>query len=240
MDIVKGIVCKTLDYKDSSKILYIYTDKGNVSVVARGVKKLNNVNRFLSQVGNMISFTKTKGEFPTLKEGELVNDYPNIQLDLETYTFVTHILELLNGTIDEHSNHVKMFHFIERILTLFNKGIDSETLSFIFELKLLYFLGYGVNFKSCQRCGKQDDLVYSISDGGLICSHHLPPHSEVYDKTIYSILKVLYYMDIDQYEELDLNKNERIMIRHIIDVSFEEFVSFRTKSRSILKQLKKY
>ena len=74
MEQTKAFVCKTLDYKDSSKILYVYTKNGNKSIIARGVKKMTSINRFLSQVGNLISFSKTRGELPTLKDGELVND----------------------------------------------------------------------------------------------------------------------------------------------------------------------
>jgi len=240
MDFSKGIVCKTLDYKDSSKILYIYTEQGNISVLARGVKKLNSINRVLSQVGNLISFQKTKGELPTLKEGELLNDYETIKEDLEAYSFVTHILELLHGTIDEFSDHSKMFHFVERLLELFNNKTDPEILSFIFELKLLFFLGYGINFRGCQVCGENDGLIYSVTDGGLICQKHLKPHSDSYDSDVYNIIKRLYYVNIDDRIDFDLSKNERIMIRHIIDMTYDEFVSYKTKSRDIIKQIKKY
>lgn len=240
MEFIQGIVCKTIDYKDSSKILYLYTPEGNKSVIARGVKKLNSTNRFLSQVGNYITFSTTRGELPSMKEGELVNDFPTISNDLEAYSFVAHILELLLGTIDDNSDHTKMFGFIIRLLNLFNEGIDPEILSFIFEFKLLYFLGYGINFKGCQVCDENINLVYSISDGGLLCRRHLETHSEAFDKDVYEIIKQLYYMDIDQYKPIDLSKNLRIMIRHILDVSYDEFVAFKTKSRTILKQIKKY
>lgn len=240
MELKKGIVCKTLDYKDSSKILYLYTPLGNKSIIARGVKKLNSTSRFLSQVGTMIQYDHTRGDLPSLKDGELINDYPNVKMDLETYTFVAHILELLNGTIDEYSNHEKMFHFIERLMMMYDSGLDAEVLTFIFEMKLLYFLGYGINFKGCQLCDENIDLVYSISDGGLICRRHKKDVLEVFDEDIYDVLKYLYYIDIDHYKEIELSKNMRIMVRHIIDVTYEEFVSFKTKSRGILKQIKKY
>ena len=116
---IEAIVCKSLDYKDSSKILYLYTNEGVKSVVARGVKKLNSINRFLSQVPNVIKYEATKGSFPTLKEGELVDEFENIELDLETYAFVSHILELTVSVIDEENDHEKMFGFLKRILISF-------------------------------------------------------------------------------------------------------------------------
>ena len=240
MEWIEAIVCRSLDYKDSSKILYLYTDHGTMSIIARGVKKLSSINRFLSQNGNLIKFSKTKGDFPYLKEGELINDYENIKLDLETYTFMNHILELVNNVIDDHNDHVKMYDFIKRLLDLFNQELDPELLTFIFELKLLHFLGYGLHFKSCSICDNPENLVYSISDGGLVCRHHLPNGRQFFDEYTYSKIKELYYMDINKYNKVELSKSERIMMRHIIDVTYEEFICYKTKSRGILKQIKKY
>ena len=237
---IEAIVCKSLDYKDSSKILYLYTENGTMSVIARGVKKLQSINRFLSQVPNIIKFTPTRGEFPSLKEGELVKEFPNIELDIESYTFVSHILELVSSTIDEENDHPKMFQFLKRLLTLFDQQFDPEILSFIFELKLLHFLGYGLRFSGCGVCEEKNNLVYSIRSGGLICPKHLETFEEHFDKDIYMKINELYRMDISDLKVLDYSRNQRIMIRHIIDVTYSDFIGYQSKSRAIIKQIKKY
>ncbi len=237
---IEAVVLRSMDYKDSSKILYLYTPTGKMNVIARGVKKLNNVARHLSQNATLIQFEAKPGELPTMQEGKLLDDFANIKQDLERYTFVTHILELINHVIDEHNDHTKMYSFLVRLLRMFNNEIDPELLTFIFELKLLHFLGYGINFKSCNICAKQEDLVYHVSDGGLICRSHLKQNQECYEADIYLILKDLYYMDINQYNTIELSKNHRVMIRHIIDMTYEEFIGFTSKSREILKQIIKY
>ena len=237
---IEAIVCKSLDYKDSSKILYLYTEKGTMSVIARGVKKLQSINRFLSQVPNVIKFTPTRGDFPSLKEGELVKEFSNIELDIESYTFVSHILELVSAIIDENNDHPKMYQFLKRLLTLFDQQFDPEILSFIFELKLLHFLGYGLRFSGCSLCEENDNLVYSIRNGGLICRKHLEPLEEHFDSDIYMKINELYRMDISDLKTFEFTKNERIMIRHIIDVTYSDFTGYQSKSRSIIKQIKKY
>ena len=237
---MEAIVCKVLDYKDSSKILYLYTEQGNKSIIARGVKKLNSINRYLSQVPNIISYEASKGTFPSLQEGHLMQEFGDIQLDIEKFTFVSHILELVINTIDEQSNHSKMYDFLKRLLYRIDKESDPEILSFIFELKLLSFLGYGIRFNGCNQCDEGINLVYSVRNGGLICRRHLEPLEEAYDLEITQKIKELYYMDINQYFEIPLSKNERIMIRHIIDVTFDDFIGYHSKSRTILKQIKKY
>ena len=139
MEAIEAIVLKSLDYEDSSKILYLYTEKGLQSIIAHGVKKMNSINRFLSQGGTLIKVSFSRGEFPSMKEGELLNDYPKIKEDVLAYAYLNHIMELVNNTISEDSDHKKMFDFLKRLLLLFNNGSNPEILSFIFELKLLYF-----------------------------------------------------------------------------------------------------
>ncbi len=240
MEFTEAIVLKSLDYKDSSKILYLYTNNGLKSIIAHGVKKMNNINRFLSQNGNLIFVTFSKGSFPSLKEGELLNDFPKIKKDLLAYAYVNHLLELVNNTISEDADHPKMFDFLKRILGLFNEGKDPESLSFIFELKLLYFLGYGLNFKECNICGKTDDLVFNIDNGGLVCKSHLSLNQQAYSSEIFLLIAKLYYLDINEYIEIELTKNERVIIRNIIDQLYDQYVSFKTKSRNIIRQIQKY
>ena len=239
MDRIEGIVCRVLDYKDSSKILYIYTKSGQKSIIARGVKKLSSLNRNLSQVGNIISFVDSNKELATLRDGELIHDFEVIHLDLEAFTYASHMLELAYFTIDQHSDHKKMYHFIERLMKLMNQGIDAEIISIIFEMKMLHFLGYGLNFKGCTQC-ENDDLVFSVSDGGLICKRHVMLKSATFDKQIYEKIKAFYFIDIDKFYKIELTQSERIMTRHILDLLYDEYIGYKSKSRSILKQIKKY
>jgi len=124
-------------------------------------------------------------------------------------------------------------------MKLMNQEIDPEIIAIIFELKMLHFLGYGLNFKACSQC-ESTDLVFSVSDGGLTCKRHATTRSATFDESIYETLKAFYYMDINQYYVIELSQNERIMIRHILDLLYDEYVGYKSKSRSILKQIKKY
>ena len=94
------------------------------------------------------------------------------------------MLELTYSVIDQQNNHQKMYHFLKRLMKLMNEGMNPEILSIIFELKLLHFLGYGLNFKGCTQCDSRD-LVFSVSDGGLICNRHAMPSSATFDEKIY-------------------------------------------------------
>jgi DNA repair protein RecO (recombination protein O) len=240
LEINKAFVLNSIDYKESSKILYLYSEKGHLSVIAHGVKKMNSINRFLSQNGTLIKLSTTNGKFPSLKEGEIINEYENIKKSVESYTYMNHIMELVRNVISEDLDHIKMFHFLEKVFIKINNEDDYEIITFIFELKLLHFIGYGLNFKECSICGKSENLVFNVSNGGLVCPEHLNFNDLSYNIDIYNYLKYLYYIDLDEHELPKIANPERVIIRNIIDMLFDEFVSFKTKSRNIIKQIKKY
>lgn len=240
MDIKKAIVLNSIDYKDNSKILYLYTEEGHKSVIAHGVKKLNNINRFLSQNGNVISLSLTNGKFPSLKEGHLLNDYENIKKDIYQYTYMNHIMELVKNVVSDDLNHSKMFFFLEKIFSKMNQGYQSNILSYIFELKLLHFVGYGLNFKGCNLCTDNEVLVFNPSSGGLVCKKHLNFNDPAYDKDIYQILYQLYVIDIERDELPEIDKPTMRIIRSIIDLLYDEFISYNTRSKEILKQIENY
>lgn len=234
-----AFVLQSIDYKDNHKILYTYTKDGQQSILAYNVKKLKNRSRYLSQRGNLIQYSSPKKELASLKDGQLVNEYENIKLDPIKYATQLHILELVRHVIDDASNHEKMFNFLSKIFDLMNQGFDEETLAFIFELKLLYFVGYGLNFKACSICFKTEDLVFHVNSGGLICKDHIKDLSRSYQGDVIDDLKRLYFIDIltDSFPLIEGHKKH--LIRQIIDELYEEFISYHTKSSQILKQLKK-
>lgn len=239
--VIDAYVLHQVSYKDSSKILYLYSNQGHHTVIAHGVKKMNSINRFLSQVGNLIrcDITINKDMSP-LRDGELLADYEPIKQDVMRYTYMTHILQLVRNTISPDLDHPKMMQFLDKLFTKMEAGEDEEVLTFIFELKLLYFLGHGLHLHGCTMCDEADDLVFHVSSGGLVCKHHLHPTETYYDIATYRQLMTLYYIDITKGELLSLEPNDRVRIRHIIDLLFNEFVGYKTKSREILTQLKKY
>lgn len=237
---MEAIVLNSVEYKDSSKILNLYTKQGHKSVLAHGVKKHNNMNRFLSQNCTRIRLNHNDKQLPSLKDGELLDEYENIKKDVYKYAYMNHILELVNHTISSDADHEKMYRFLTRLLTLVDQGYDADIASYIFELKLLHFIGYGLNFKRCNYCNEHDNLVFHISSGGLVCKHHLDADIHTYGSDVYTLLQSLYYSDIDKECTISFSDTDRIIIRHILDVLYDEFVSFHTKSMKIIKQIEKY
>ena len=240
MDTIDAIILHTIDYKDSSKILYVYTSKGHHSFIAHRVKKMNNSMRFLSQPGTRVKVNTSKGSLKSLKEAELIDEYHHIKEDVNAFLFMSHIMDLVRNVVDDHADHQKMYQFLIKLFDLMENGKDPEILSFIFELKLLYFIGYGLHFKSCIHCNNNENLVFSPTSGGLLCSEHNSEVGEIFTYDIYHPLAACYYIDISTENLPVVSKDIRVQIRHILDIMYDDFVGYKTKSRKIIKQFLKY
>ena len=65
---IEALILTTVEYKDSSKILNLYTKEGFKSVIANGVKKHNSLSRYLSQQCTIIKCSNPFKELSSLKE----------------------------------------------------------------------------------------------------------------------------------------------------------------------------
>lgn len=237
---IEAIVLNGVEYKDSSKILNLYSKHGHISVMAHGVKKHNNLNRFLSQNCTIIKLDHPQKPLSALKDGSLIEEFKNIKIDPLAYAYMNHMMELVQHVVNEDADHQKMYSFIKRLLYLVDDGADPEVISFIFELKLLFFIGYGLNFKSCSICDESNNLQFHVSSGGLVCADHIKQDIHTYGPDTYLVMKELYYLDIEQGVDVSVDDTNKIIIRHILDLLYAEFVSYRSKSLRIIEQLKKY
>lgn len=235
---MEAYVLKTIDYKDNHKLVYFYTLEGIKSAIAYQTKKMTSKTRYLLQALTKVQVEFSKGTLPSVKEVELIDDYQAIKEDLLTYTYALHILELIYGTVHEEDDHEKMLSFLHRLFSHM-KEETSASYCFVFELKLLHFIGYGLQFKACQVCGLQEHLHFHPSSGGVLCPEHIPGSMISASEEETNLLKTLYFLDINTDQLPDISTKTRDKLRFLIDLLYEEFVGYKTKSLKIVKQLEK-
>lgn len=206
-----GIVINSIDYKESSKIVYLYTKKGRISVKVLGAKSQKK--GFLSFIMplTLLNAYITNKEFPTLVEYNIINSYKDIKDDLKKELAFSYILEILNK-IPYDSPHEKIYNLLINLFDL-SEYYDAMLLCLIFKIKMLYTFGVNPNFKECSMCGSKDVYYFSVSLGGAVCKKC--SHIGLYDKSILDILKYIYYMDLSK-ESLD--KLKEINVKEIFDI----------------------
>lgn len=82
---LKGIVLRSIDYKENSKICYMLTEQGLLSIRALGTKGYKNKNFNFSEILNNCEMEITDSDFPSLIDFSLINRYDNIKKTLKLF-----------------------------------------------------------------------------------------------------------------------------------------------------------
>ncbi len=164
----RGFIYKIIDYKESSKIIYVYTNEGKKSFKALGINKKNNKLTSTLITSNIIEFSITNGQFPSLIDSSVIYSFMNKLDNIKIIDSIRIIIELINLMPDE-VNHQRFYNFLESTLT--NLIINPDKILAIFLIKILYLFGINPNFTECINCHKKENLIEISKYGGALCSN---------------------------------------------------------------------
>lgn len=235
---VEGIVIKEIDYKETSKILTIFTkDDGIIGVIARGCKRPKS---------NLLSVTSkfSYGEFhlnykenlSTLIEVDIINTLKNIKTDITKISYITYITELVTQVYKHEKNSNIYELYINSVLKI-NEGYDPQIITNILELKLLQYLGIKPILDSCASCGSTSNIVtISSYKGGYLCNNCLKNEKIVNTKTI-KFIRMFYYVDISKISKINISDNIKRELNLFIDEYYDQYAGLYLKTKEFLKNL---
>jgi len=183
----EGIILKSVNWKENSKIHTIFTDNaGRQSIVDRGGRSLK------SKRGRLMTFTRMelgyfkseKSDMSYISEVDPLESF-EFKSDgtLGRLTFASAALELLYDLLPNDEPQEGLYHLTIQYLRLIDripkKGVIPVFLAYF--LKLLSYLGYRPNLAGCNSCGKEKEAIivpnaiggyynFSPDRGGLVCS----------------------------------------------------------------------
>ena len=115
-----AIVLKSIKWKDTSKIITLYTrETGKISVVAKGVRKLKSSYGGVLESINLIEviiYYSSKRQVQILGAVSLENSFPQIKKDIERTSYAYAILELISILVPIGSADGIFFDFIKTLL----------------------------------------------------------------------------------------------------------------------------
>lgn len=171
----KGIVIKSRDFKDSDKIVTIFSaDLGLISTRVRGVKKDKAKLAFAVQPFALVEFLLIKNhDFYTCINASSIDQFFNITLDFDNYIFMLACLEVCSKTVKENSPEPELFLFLVNSLNAVCYGGLSSMYVFIkFMLMSLYILGFKIESHKCAKCGEKLNnnlFAFSFDYNGMLC-----------------------------------------------------------------------
>ncbi len=157
--ISKGLIYKTQDYQESSKLLYVYTPYGKYTLVSKGSKNYKNPNHYLSDYLTLISFELDPDKpMQTLKQAVLIDDYQTIKKDYLKVQNASVILMSIQFLLTDDLPHERLFNLIIQLLSF--KDLNFAALTYM--IKLTYGLGYELSFK------KEHAIGFNLSTGQTV------------------------------------------------------------------------
>ncbi|WP_139376072.1 DNA repair protein RecO [Clostridium oryzae] len=220
----KGIVIKTMDYKENDKILWIFTDKfGKISVIAKGAKKSKNrlFNLCLTFCFSELVLYKGKNMY-RINEGNIIESFQGFLNDLDMLTYASYICELIDISMVENEPNLELFKLMLTAMYLLkSNAMDSDILLRAYETNVLKHTGYGLNLDFCSICHKKivsADYINLQYYGG-VCDECMKSQGIHLNRDTYSALKFLNTVPMEKVYRLNANdkiKNELQRVLYLI------------------------
>lgn len=232
---IRGIVVSEVSYKDSSKVLNILCEEGIIGVISKGCKCINSPLRVISNkltLGEYVIYYN-ESKLSTLKEGSILDNFNNIKNDLNKISHATYINDLVNQVMKQNADPT-VFSLYLSALKKIDEGINETVVMNILEIKLLDYLGVGINLNGCAKCGSTREIVTIDPDvGGYICKNCYT-NEIIYDERVRKMLRMYYLVEIDSIKELKIKDYVIDSINKFLSVYYDRYTGLYIRSKEFL------
>lgn len=232
---IRGIVVSEVPYKDSSKVLNILCEEGVIGVVSKGCKRINSPLRVISNkltLGEYVIYYD-ESKLSTLKEGSVIDNFNNIKNNLNKISHATYITDLVNQVMQQNADPTVFSLYISALKKI-DEGINETVVMNILEIKLLDYLGVGINLNGCAKCGSTREIVTIDPDvGGYICKKCYT-NEIIYDERVRKMLRMYYLVEIDSIKELKIKDYVIDSINKFLSVYYDRYTGLYIRSKEFL------
>lgn len=177
-----GVILKSMDFRDSSRILTVYTrDFGKQSLLAKGVRgprsRLAGVTGSLNYV-TLVFYRSEQRDLQLLSQCDTVRPWRALMDSLEAMAAAMAICELLNVVVQGEEEHAALFDLLVGSLDAVNGATQNQVnVLYLFEIRLLDLLGFRPELRLCGRCGKairegdEGTLAVDVGRGMVACGN---------------------------------------------------------------------
>ncbi|MDD2409202.1 MAG: DNA repair protein RecO [Bacilli bacterium] len=235
---IEGIIISEINYGETSKIINILTKNGIVGVMAKGSKSLKSPLRSYTQkftYGKFYLYYK-ENKLSILKSVDIINDLINIKTNIELIGYLSYISDLTYQVMKQNYDEDLYNIYINAILKI-NDGLNAKIICNIVELKALDYLGVGINFNTCTKCGNTKNIItINLDEGGYICKNCYNNEKRFDEKTI-KMLRMYYLVDISSISDLKISEKVINNINDFINIYYERYTGLYLKSKKFLDSI---
>jgi len=173
---VHALVLREVNYKDSDKILTLFTrEEGKRTVKARGCRKKGSLLAAAAQllVYSEMTMFELRG-FTQVTEAESLNQFWGVRGELEKLALASYFAETAEVISEEGQPDEALLSLLLNTLFVLNKPQAARILiKSVYELRLMCLSGYAPMLRNCAVCGagEPEAAQLNLSDGVLHCAH---------------------------------------------------------------------
>ena len=170
--VVRGVVLRAVDTRESDKILTVLTDQGKLPVVARGARGRRSRVAACTQLlaySEMV-LTESRG-WRYLSEGNTIELFAAVRRDIAALSLASYFAELTEAVALEEGGGELLRLLLNALYALGNLDRPQAQIKAAFELKLMALIGFEPLADACACCGRAapERPVLDVRNGVVRC-----------------------------------------------------------------------
>ena len=171
--VVKGIVLRAVDTKESDRILTLLTAQGRLPVVAKGARSRRSRVTACTQLLSYgeLTLSESRG-WQYLSEGSPIQLFEGARRDIALLSLASYFAELTEAAALENVESGEILSLLLNALyALGELKKDPALVKAAFELKLMSLIGFEPLADACAYCGnpEPEDPVLDVREGVVCC-----------------------------------------------------------------------
>ena len=171
--VVKGIVLRAVDTRESDKILTLLTPHGKLPVVAKGARSRKSRVTACTQLlaYSELTLSESRG-WQYLSEGNTIELFQGVRQDIGLLSLASYFAELTEAAALEGVESGEILSLLLNALyALGNLKKNPALVKAAFELKLMSFIGFEPLADACAYCGNRspEEPVLDVREGVVCC-----------------------------------------------------------------------
>ena len=169
---VKGLVIRTVDLKESDRLLTIFTEEmGAVTALARGARSLKSRKMSSTMQFCYASFVLFKKDDKyTVRDTELIESFYGIRESLDALALAAYIAEVLSDVTTAESDRDLLRLSLNSLYAISERTYPVAIVKAAFEIRAASVLGFMPDVTSCTECERRDgEFFFDIMGGFVEC-----------------------------------------------------------------------